>query len=154
MMEETADHDTTTLGSLAGCGILAAVLTVAAALALWGGESERPERVRAVAFAAAVAGSGSILGWFATRRAAPSPAAAVGGTLAGTLLRLGPPLAGLAWLGAAGGDLLRGGADRLLVIFYLVLLATTIFLDIIGGRGRHRKSPPNTTSDGLPPTRI
>jgi hypothetical protein len=140
MMEETAGRDATTLGSLTGCGILMAVLAVAATIALWRG-SEPPERARAVAFAAAVAGSGSILGWLATRRAARSPAAAVGGTLAGTLLRLGPPLAGL-------------GADRLLVVFYLVLLATTIFLDIIGGSGRRRKPPPNTTSDGRTPTGI
>jgi hypothetical protein len=153
MMEETAGRDATTLGSLTGCGILMAVLAVAATIALWRG-SEPPERARAVAFAAAVAGSGSILGWLATRRATRSPAAAVGGTLAGTLLRLGPPLAGLAGLGAAGGDLLRGGADRLLVVFYLVLLATTIFLDIIGGSGRRRKPPPNTTSDGRTPTGI
>jgi hypothetical protein len=147
-MTSRPTRDATKSGMLPGAAILGGVLAVTAILSAWGAPEERQ---RAVLFAAAVAGCGSLAGWFAARRAVDSPAAAVGGTLAATLLRLAPPLAGLAWLGAAGGNLRRAGADRLLVVFYLVLLATAIFLAIMESRLRPRRPAPTTRSDGLPP---
>jgi hypothetical protein len=135
--------------TLAGAAVLVGALAVAATLSAWGAPRV-PGRWPAVVFAATITGFGSVAGWLATRRAAQSPAAAVGGTLAATLLRLAPPLAGLAWLGAAGGDLRRAGADRLLVIFYLVLLATAIFLDIMVARPRPPRHPPTTPADSPP----
>lgn len=137
-------------GGGGGSLILLAMLAAAAGLALAIGPRE-PRRMEAVIFAAALAGAGSVAGWLAARRMASSPAAAVGGGLAATALRLAPPLAGLAWLSAGGGDLRRAGADSLLVIFYLALLATTIFLDIIGGRDGRPKPRPTPGPDGPPP---
>ena len=118
---------------LVGVVVLGGVLAAATALALAVGHG-RPRWTEAVAFAAAVAGGGNLAGWLFARRAAASPASAIGGALAATILRILPPLAGLAWLGAGGQDLRRAGADGLLVGFYLALLATAVFLDIIAGR--------------------
>lgn len=137
-------------GRLGGSLILLAVLVVAACLSLVAGP-RGPGRMQAVVFAAAAAGAGSLAGWLAACRRAASPAGAVGDGLAAAALRLAPPLAGLAWLATGGGALRQAGADSLLVIFYLVLLATTIFLTIIGGRTGARNLQPSPGRDSPPP---
>jgi hypothetical protein len=144
-------HDSPTwCGRVGGSLILIAVLATAAILALAVGPQD-PGRLAAVGFATAVAGVGSVAGWLASRRTASSPAAAVGGGLAATALRLAPPLAGLAWLSGGGGDFRRAGADSLLVVFYLALLATTIFLDIMEGRPGPATPRPTSGPDRPPP---
>lgn len=149
-MSRMPSHAPAPHGRLGGSLILLAILAAAAITALVVGP-RGPRRLDAVVFAAAVAGVGSVAGWLASRRMASSPAGAVGGGLAATALRLAPPLAGLAWLSTAGGELRRAGADSLLVIFYLTLLATSIFLDIIGGHGGPADSRPPAAPDGRPP---
>ncbi|MFM7108557.1 MAG: hypothetical protein ACKOZU_08175 [Planctomycetaceae bacterium] len=117
-------------GTLLGMVILAGVLAAAAALALQLGGG-RPGWREAVGFAAAVTAAGGLGGWLAARRPAPTPAAAMVAALGATALRLIPPLAALAWLSDRGADLREAGAGGLLVIFYLVLLATVILLHIM-----------------------
>lgn len=117
---------------IAGTAVLGGVLAAAAGLALLQGGG-RPWRMRSVAFAAAVTGCGSIAGWWASRRATAVPAAALGGAIAGSALRTVPPLAGLAWLAAGGRNDETADAAALLAIFYLSLLATTMFLEIMWG---------------------
>lgn len=119
------------VGRRAGLLILGGVLAAAAGVALAVGHG-RPGWPRAVAFAAATTALGACGGWLASRWPSTSPAAAVGGALAATLLRLLPPLAGLAWLGAGGAELRQAGAGGLLVVFFLTALATAVFLDMIG----------------------
>lgn len=126
-------------------GVVLGGVLVAATIVALGCGSDRPRWREAVLFAAAVAGGGSLAGWFVSRRTAASPAAAVGGALATTVVRILPPLAGLAWLATGGRDLRGAGADGLLVAFYLVMLATAVFLDIIAGR----RGPPARCSSGV-----
>jgi hypothetical protein len=149
-MSRTPDHAPPRSGRLGGSLILLAVLTAAAVTALTVGP-RGPRRMEAVAFAAAVAGLGGVAGWLASRRTASTPAVALGAGLAATVLRLAPPLAGLAWLSAGGGELRREGADSLLVVFYLALLATAIFLDIIWGHPGPLRPRPIPGPDGPPP---
>ena len=149
-MSRIPDHSPAPRGGLVGSLVLLAILAVAAVAALVVGP-RGPRRMEAVAFAAAVAGTGSVAGWLVSRRQASSPAAAVGGGLAATALRLAPPLAGLAWLSTGGGEVRRAGADWLLVVFYLALLAASIFLDIIGGRFATPRPRPTPGPDGRPP---
>jgi len=117
---------------IAGTAVVGGVLAVVAGLALLQGGG-RPGRLEAVAFAAAVTGCGSIAGWWASRRATAAPAAALGGAIAASALRTAPPLAGLAWLAAGGRNEGTADAAAVLVVFYLSLLATTIFLEIMWG---------------------
>lgn len=117
-------------GTLAGFVILSGVLTAAVVVALGCGDG-RPEWRRAVGFAAAVTAVGSLCGWLAARRPAPNPAAALAAGLGATALRLIPPLAALAWLSDRGSTLREAGAGGLVVVFYLVLLATAILLHIM-----------------------
>lgn len=136
-------------GRLGSSVILLAVLSFAVGLTLAWGPRE-PRRVAATVFAAAVAGVGSIAGRQASPRTGASPASAVGGGLMAMTLRIAPPLAGLAWLSTGGGELRQAGADSLLVIFYLALLATAIFLDIMGSR---TGPPPTRQTTGSAPPR-
>lgn len=117
-------------GTLLGAAILAAVLAAACVLALAVG-GDRPRWVEAVFFATAIAGMGAIGGWLVARRPAANPAAAVATALGATVLRIIPPLAGLAWLADRGTPLREAGAGGLLIGFYLVLLATGILLHIM-----------------------
>jgi hypothetical protein len=128
------------VGMRAGLLVLGGVLVVAAGVALAVGHG-RPGWSRAVAFAATITALGTCGGWLASRWPSASPAAAVGGALAATLLRLLPPLAGLAWLGTGGTDLRQAGAGGLLVVFYLTALATAVFLDMIGAASATPGSP-------------
>lgn len=116
--------------TLAGVAILAGVLAAAVAVALACGDG-RAAWWQAVGFAAAVTAVGGIGGWLAARRPAANPAAAVAAGLGATALRLIPPLAALAWLSDRGAPLREAGAGGLLVVFYLVLLATAILLHIM-----------------------
>lgn len=119
------------VGRLAGLAVLGGVLAVGGGVALVVGQG-RPRWPEAVAFAASIAALGACGGWLAARWPLASPAGAVAGALSATLLRILPPLVGLAWLGTGGTELRRAGADGLLVFFYLATLATAVFLDIIG----------------------
>jgi hypothetical protein len=98
----------------------------AAALLVLGRQSDQ---LRAIAFAAAVAGGGAVTGWIVARRGTGGPAAvAVAGGLAATLVRMLPLLVALAWL--IGGESVpwKQTAAGLLVAFHLVLLAADIGL--------------------------
>ena len=134
-------------GTLGGLAALTLVLAVAAAIALAVGP-DRPRWPEAVGFAAAVAWSGAAAAWLAGRLAAADPARAVAAVLASTALRTFPPLVGLAWLGAAGRELRAAGADGLLVVFYLLLLATSIAVTMMGSRGSRS---PTAGSGRVPP---
>jgi len=125
--------------TLAGAGLLAAVLAVAAGIALAIGDTGPAQR-QAVGFAAVVVMSGSLGGWLTARWGrGRSPGIAAATATAATLVRLTPPLAALAWLASTGGPLAAGGAREFLVIFYLVLLATDVFLHIMEGAGAARR---------------
>lgn len=114
---------------------LGAVAVGVALLALAAGDGS-PSWRRAVAFSGVVCGSAALTGWGAARWPHSTPAMTVAGGLAAVVLRIMPPLAALGWLTTAGGDLRAAGADRLLVVFYLALLASDIALHIMErGRG-------------------
>ena len=119
-------------GPRVGASVLLAVLAASAAVALavGGGRSRWSE---AVGFAAAVALAGSQAAWLIARLRPRDPAAAVSGGLGAVAVRILPPLMALVWLREADPGLAEAGADRLLLVFYLVLLATDILLNIIGG---------------------
>ena len=114
-----------------GAAVLLAVLAACsvAALAAGGG---RPLWTEAVGFAAAVALAGSQAAWLLGRLPIRDPAAAVSGGLGGVAVRIRPPLAALVWLRERAPALAAAGADRLLLVFYLALLATDVLLNIIG----------------------
>ena len=116
-----------------GVAVLAGVLAAGAALAIAGG-GEKPGWGGAVAFAAGVSLIGSVGGWLLARWPTANPASGVAKALGAVTLRMFLPLAALAWLQTEGRELRAAGADRLLLIFYLALLATDIVLHIIGSR--------------------
>jgi hypothetical protein len=116
-----------------GVAVLAGVLAAGAALAIAGG-GEKPGWGGAVAFAAGVSLIGSVGGWLLARWPTANPASGVAKALGAMTLRMFLPLAALAWLQTEGRELRAAGADRLLLIFYLALLATDILLHIMGGR--------------------
>lgn len=123
------------------CGILvlATVLGVAVLGAMWVGDGS-PSRSRAIAFSAGVCGLGALGGWIAARWPKRTPGMAVAGGLAAVALRLLLPLAALSWLQTEGRALRSAGADGLLLVFYLALLATDIVLHMMGAwrTGRSR----------------
>jgi hypothetical protein len=118
---------------LGGVGVLGGVLALAVSVAL-AVLGTGPAQLRGIALAAGVAGSGSIAGWIVARWGRGKNAGlAVAGSLGATLVRLFPVLIALGWImsreeGAGGVR-----ADVLLVVFYLLLLATDIVLNMIGG---------------------
>jgi hypothetical protein len=113
-----------------GAVVLLGVLTAAVLVALAAGDGS-PSFHRAVAFTTAVCGGAALAGWIVSRWACRSPATAVAASLAAVLVRLAAPLAALGWLQSGGETLRVAGADRLLVSFYLALLATDIVLNIM-----------------------
>jgi hypothetical protein len=121
----TANGRTTLVGAVVLLGILLAAVLVALAVG-----DGTPSFHRAVAFTAAVCGGAALAGWIVSRWPCRSPATAVAAGLAAILVRLAAPLAALAWLQSGGETLRAAGADRLLVSFYLALLATDIVLNI------------------------
>lgn len=119
----------------------AALLAVAAATATiataWC--SDRPGWPQAVGFAAAVCLPGSLLAWAVARMPSADPARAVAASLAAILLRLVPPLVGLAWLSTGPRTTSTAERGGLLVVFYLALLATDIVLHMMGIRSGSRR---------------
>jgi hypothetical protein len=121
----TALRRTTRIGAVVLLGVLTAMVLVALAA----GDGS-PSFHRAVAFTAAVCGGAALAGWIVSRWPCRSPATAVAAGLAAILVRVTAPLAALAWLQSGGETLRAAGADRLLVSFYLALLATDVVLNI------------------------
>ncbi len=108
----------------------AGVIALAAVTAFfWGWTS--PERLRAIAFAAAVSLGGAVGAWFAGLWPATTPAGRVTASLATVALRIFPALVALAWLQAGGAELRAAGAGELLVIFYLAALAVEVIRTIM-----------------------
>ena len=117
-----------------GVAVLLAALAVAAAVALvlLGVDATH---LRAVAFAAAVAGGGAVAGWIVAQPGRGGPAGvAVAGGLAATMVRMFPLLVALAWLVGRDQSSWEGVAGGLLVAFHLVLLATDIGLNSFADR--------------------
>lgn len=128
-----------------GTATLVAVLTVAAGLAITHDE-QPPRRGEAVAFAAIVCLIGAVGGWNLARWPTANPASGIAKSLGAVSLRIFLPLVALGWLQSGGTDLRAAGADWLLLVFYLALLATDIFLHIMGRldlRGISGKNAPN-----------
>jgi hypothetical protein len=127
-----------------GAGVLLGVLTAMVLVALATGDGS-PSFHRAVAFTAAVCGAAALTGWLVSRWPCRSPANVVAASLAAVFIRLAAPLAALGWLQRGGETLRAAGADRLLVSFYLALLATDIVLNIAyrekRGGSRHATRP-------------
>lgn len=118
----------------AGASLLVGVLAVAVAYAVLTG-LDTPGRRRAIGFAAGVCLASSLGGWLAGRIAPANPARAVACGIGAVGLRIFPLLAALGWLQTAGESFRRDGAGEWLLIFYLLLLATDIFLHIMASRG-------------------
>ena len=133
-----------------GVAVLLAALAVAAAVALLllGVDATH---LRAVAFAAAVAGGGAVTGWIVARQGRGGPAAvAVAGGLAATLVRMLPLLVALAWLVGRDQSSWTGAAGGLLVAFHLVLLVADMVLNSLADRwvGRGSQTPETRPSAG------
>jgi len=118
----------------AGAALLVGVLAAAVACAVLTG-ADTPGRRRAVGFAAGICLVTSLGGWLAGRAAPANPARAVGLGIGAVGLRIFPLLAALGWLQTAGESLRKDGAGEWLLIFYLLLLATDIFLHIMASGG-------------------
>jgi len=124
--------------TLQGVAILIGVAACVAVIAIATGDGS-PSWNRAVAFSGSVCLAASLAGWIVARWPRRSPAMRLAGGLAGLCVRIMPPLAALAWLRVADEGWRGSGADRLLLAFYLSLLATDIILNIMemersGGR--------------------
>lgn len=119
--------------TVVGAAVLAGVLAVASGLAIAGG-GQHPRSGEAVAFAAMICLVGALGGWTTARWPTANPAIGVAKGLGAVALRIFLPLAALGWLQSGGGELREAGADRLLLFFYLALLATDILLHIMGRR--------------------
>jgi len=131
--------------TLVGVAVLVAVLAVAAAGAILLLGHEADQR-RAVAFAAAVTGSGAVTGWLMARQGrGGTPAAAVAGGLAATLARMVPMLGALGWLVDRNQAAWEHAAAGLLVAFHVILLVTDMVLHSVVGRrsGRAPAAPEN-----------
>jgi len=96
---------------------------------------DRPGWPGAIAFAAAATVPGATAAWILAhlRSHDPAPGVAVATSLAGTTLRIMPPLAALAWLSSRTGGQPDPAAAPLLLGFYLALLAADILLHIMVG---------------------
>ena len=117
----------------AGVAMQLTALALAAGIALAGGWN-RPHRSDAVAFAAGVCLVAVGGAWIVARRPGGTPAARTAAALGVVCLRIFPALAALGWLQTRGGMLRDAGAGELLVIFYLVVLAVDLTVNIMGSR--------------------
>jgi predicted permease len=132
--------------TLLGAGVLLAVWAAGMAVAVAWGDRSAGGRAGA-AFAGVVCLTGSLGGWLMARlgdRLAAHAAAgrrtlAVAAGLSAIAVRLALPLLALAWLQTGGKELADAGAGGVLLGLYLALLATDIFLTIMGRSER----PPN-----------
>ncbi len=123
----------TGISTAAGVAVLLGVLAagVAVAVAVLGADAAQ---LRAIAFAAGMAGLAAVAGWCMGRWGRGRAAGlAVAGGLAATLVRLLPVLVALGWILTHREGVGAGRADMLLVVFYLVLLATDVLLNMMGG---------------------
>ena len=124
--------------TLIGTAVLAAVLLGAVGLTVAIG-GETPRFAEAVACAATVCLAGGIGGWVVARWPTRSPSLTVAKGLGAVSLRIFLPLVALGWLQTPAGRGLRdAGADRLLLVLYLAVLATDILLHIMGSRELRR----------------
>lgn len=123
----------TRVSPVAGAAVFVGVLAVSVgvSVALLG---TGPAQLRAVAMAAGVTGAGSLAGWFVARWGrGKSAGLAVASGLGATLVRLFPVLIALGWLVSREEGMGPGRPDLLLVIFYLLMLATDVLLNMIEG---------------------
>lgn len=127
------------ISTLAGGMILVTATALVAGAGLLAGTAEKPGGGAALAFAAVVCLAGALAGWLMARWPVSIPSRRVAQGLGGTAVRLFGPLIALGWLQAAAPELRKAGAGEWLLIFYLVLLAVDIFLNIIG-RAQERKN--------------
>lgn len=127
-----------------GTAVLTAVLAVAAGIAVVTADAA-PLAGEAVAFAAIVCLFGGVGGWVVARWPTGNPALGVAKGMGAVSLRMFLPLASLGWLQAGGSGLREAGADRFVLVFYLLLLATDILLHMMGGeiRGIRREISPD-----------
>ena len=134
----TQERDRSLRWTILGACVLMAILASMAVAALAAGDGNQSWR-RAIAFSTAVCGSGALAGWLIARLPYRSPVMGVAGGLGAVLARIAVPLGGLAWLQGGGSHFCGPGADRLLAVFYLALLATDVILHIIGSLRSHRR---------------
>lgn len=120
--------------TIVGAASLVVVTAMAAGFAIWTGATDRPGGGEALAFAAAACLAGGLAGWLLERWPVSLPARRVAQALAGAAVRLFTPLFALGWLQTSAPGLRAGGGREWLLVFYLLLLATDIFLHIVGGR--------------------
>ncbi len=118
-----------------GTFVILAVLVIAVIIALAAGEGT-PSSRRAVAFTAVVCGGGAVAGWLISWWPCRTPATKVAAGLGAMVSRITAPLVALAWLQTGGRALHASGADRLLVGFYLTLLATDVVLNVLWAEKR------------------
>lgn len=122
---------TSTIWTAMGTGVLLAVLVPAVVVSI-ATSARTPRTLEAVAFAATTCLCGGVGGWVVSRWPTRNPALGVAKGLGAVGLRIFLPLAALGWLAFGGRELREAGADRFILVFYLLLLATDIFLNIIG----------------------
>jgi hypothetical protein len=125
-----------------GVAVLLGVLGAMSAVSLVLGRG-RPGWAAAVGFAAAIVGVSSIGGWILGRFASRTPAGGVAAALAASTARIALPLAALAWLAARNPSLGESPEAGLLVVFYLVLLATTLLATMMEARAGRGKTGPD-----------
>lgn len=131
--------------TLLGLLALGTVLGIAVLAATWVSDGS-PSGRRAIAFSASVCGVAAVGGWIVARWPMRTPGMAVASGLAAVGLRLALPLAALAWLQTNGRHLRSVGADRLLLLFYLALLATDVALHMMGGTRSRRSRGENVAN--------
>lgn len=128
-----------------GAAIQVAALAAAAGIALAAGPGG-PQRGAAVTFAAGVCLVAVAGAWCAASRPGVTPAARTAAAMGAVCLRIFPALAALGWLQTRGESLREGGAGELLVVFYLVVLAVDLILNIVGSR-RGAANPGSKTAN-------
>jgi hypothetical protein len=131
-------HQRQRISLVVGLAVLGTALAAAAGIALWRCDATASCR-RAIAFSAVVSGGGALAAWAVSRWPSRHPGKAVATSLAAVALRIFVPLAALAWLRTGGRDIHAAGGDRLLLGFYLTLLATDILLNIMEAAGSARR---------------
>jgi hypothetical protein len=118
---------TTATGAGVFLGVLAAGAAAAAAVI-----GISPADIRAIGLAAGVTGGAAVAGWAAARWGRGRDAGlAVAGGLGATVVRLLPVLVVLGWIVSREEGMDRDRAGALLVVFYLLMLATDILLNMM-----------------------
>jgi hypothetical protein len=140
--EAVSGHGVSGHWTVTGVAVLLAVLGGVTILALGFGR-DRPGWTTAVRFAATVVGVSSIGGWLLGRLPTRTAAGGVAVALAGTAARIMLPLATLGWLAAKNPSREEGFGAGVLVVFFLVLLATTLLLTMIEQWSSREKTRPD-----------